>query len=140
MYERLLVAVDYSEPSQRAVRAACELARLSGGEALVLSVTERQLLKGSDSSAADSEEEEDARELLHQEVAVFEDAGVRASAQVRSVHVGRVAFHIVETAKEFGSDVIVMGSRGRSEFAALLLGSVTYKVLHMAEQPVLVVH
>jgi nucleotide-binding universal stress UspA family protein len=46
---------------------------------------------------------------------------------------------IVEAAEKFGADVIVMGSRGRSDLPGLLLGSVTHKVLSMTRVPVLVI-
>ena len=46
---------------------------------------------------------------------------------------------IIETAEDMKCDLIVMGSRGRSDIEGLLLGSVTHKVLTLATVPVLVV-
>ena len=46
---------------------------------------------------------------------------------------------IIELAKSNDSDLIIMGSRGRSAFKELLLGSVTQKVAHHAKCPVMVV-
>lgn len=46
---------------------------------------------------------------------------------------------IIDTADEQGAAVIVMGSRGRSEVASALLGSVSSHVVHHAEQPAPVV-
>ena len=46
---------------------------------------------------------------------------------------------IIETAEDMKCDLIVMGSRGRSDIEGLLLGSVTHKVLTLAKVPVLVV-
>ncbi len=46
---------------------------------------------------------------------------------------------IIETAEDMKCDLIIMGSRGRSEIEGLLLGSVTHKVLTLAKIPVLVV-
>ena len=46
---------------------------------------------------------------------------------------------IVEAATAADTDVIVMGTRGLSDFGGLFLGSVTHRVLHLAEKPVIVV-
>jgi nucleotide-binding universal stress UspA family protein len=42
-------------------------------------------------------------------------------------------------ARERQADVIVMGSRGRSDLAGLLLGSTAHKVIYLADRPVLAV-
>ena len=46
---------------------------------------------------------------------------------------------IVETAKDHGAEVIVMGSHGRTGLTRLLMGSITEKVIGSAVCPVLVV-
>jgi nucleotide-binding universal stress UspA family protein len=48
-------------------------------------------------------------------------------------------FAILQVAREHECDLIVMGSRGHSQVASLLLGSETQKVLAQADRPVLVV-
>jgi len=56
-----------------------------------------------------------------------------------SVREGRTADLILETAASTRADLIVLGSRGLSEIQSLLLGSVSYRVVHEAKCPVLVV-
>jgi nucleotide-binding universal stress UspA family protein len=46
-----------------------------------------------------------------------------------------VAPIIVETARACQAGVIVMGSHGRGDLTALLLGSVAHKVVHLADRP-----
>ena len=45
----------------------------------------------------------------------------------------------MQDAKKHDASVIVMGSRGRSELAGLVLGSTAHKVIHLTDRPVLVV-
>lgn len=52
---------------------------------------------------------------------------------------GQIAESICDYAVSEHADLIVMGSRGRSAFASLLLGSTSLQVLHHAEVPVTVV-
>ncbi|HEY7607134.1 MAG TPA: universal stress protein [Actinomycetes bacterium] len=45
----------------------------------------------------------------------------------------------MEAAGEQKAGLIVLGSRGRNDLTALLLGSVAHKVIHLADRPVLIV-
>jgi nucleotide-binding universal stress UspA family protein len=45
----------------------------------------------------------------------------------------------VDAARAHDAGVIVMGSRGRSDLAGLVLGSTAHKVIHLSDRPVLVV-
>jgi nucleotide-binding universal stress UspA family protein len=69
----------------------------------------------------------------------LERAGMPVKAELVRTLAGRVAPIIVEAARECQADVIVMGSHGRGDLAALLLGSVAHKVVHLADRPVLIV-
>jgi nucleotide-binding universal stress UspA family protein len=53
---------------------------------------------------------------------------------------GDPAREILRAAHEGDHDVIVMGSRGRGRVTAALLGSVSQRVLHDADVPVIVIH
>ncbi|WP_147819412.1 universal stress protein [Salidesulfovibrio onnuriiensis] len=52
---------------------------------------------------------------------------------------GRPAEVIDDVARSEKADIIIMGSKGKSDFEGFMLGSVTHKVLHIAPCPVLVV-
>ena len=63
-----------------------------------------------------------------------------ASTQVKQVDLtGYPADALVEYAEGVGAELIVIGSRGRGELAALFLGSTSHRILHLAHCDVLVV-
>jgi nucleotide-binding universal stress UspA family protein len=53
--------------------------------------------------------------------------------------IGEAAHAIADYAREHGGTLIVMGSRGLGSVAGILLGSVTTRVIHLTELPVLVI-
>ena len=136
MYEHILLAVDGSEPSNRAVLAAAELAHRLDTEILVVHVREREPTRY---VGVELESNEEASDLVDEAVRTLKDAGLSARGEVHGAIYGRAARVILELAAENGTGLIVMGSRGLSDLAGLVLGSVTHKVLHLAHCPVLVV-
>ncbi len=136
MFEKVLLAVDGSEHSRKTVPLAGDLAHRYGGEVLVVHVREHELAWGAD---IDAETEREAGELVDGVVRDLKDAGVNVRGEVVRAPLGQVARAILEIAHEVGSDLIVMGTRGLSDWERLLMGSVAHKVVHLAECPVLVV-
>jgi nucleotide-binding universal stress UspA family protein len=143
MFERILLAVDSSDYSQRAVDVAMGLAARFDCEVIVFHVREWMTSAAgafaTDGGAAvDLEREQEADELVHGIVRVLAEGGVKATAEIRSASRGQVAGQILDEAKDVGAGLIVMGTRGLSDLSGLLLGSVAHKVLHLAECPVLI--
>ncbi len=139
MYDTILVGVDMSEQSDRAVAAAEDLARLSGGKIHIVHMREQDLVTGRGAALYDTESAGEADELLAKEAQRVQEAGLSVSTEVRTVIAGQVADQIVAAAKDHDADIIVVGSHGRSGIARVLLGGTAYKVLHLADRPVLVV-
>lgn len=138
MYDKILVPVDHSAPSDRAVLAARDLALLSKGEVWILHLREREV-GGKGGMAVPLETPDDAKAEVATSVKVLTEAGVTAHGEVRTTLFGYAAREIVADAKEIDADVIVMGSRGRGDLAGLVLGSTAHKVIHLTDRPVLVV-
>lgn len=135
MFEKVLVAVDGSPHARTAIPAAVDIARKSGGEIVVLHVREHSVIRGQD---WDMESGQEAQAIVDEACREIETSGVKArTAVVRSV-AGYVPRAILEAADENGADLIVLGSRGRSDLQGLLLGSVTHKVIQLSHRPVLV--
>ena len=137
MYERLLVAVDHSENSERVLAAARNLASISNGEVWVLHLREREVIP--QLGDVPSESDAEAKTAVDAAVGELTKAGVTAHGEIRNTLFGHAAREIIEDAKEHDAGVIVMGSRGRSDLTGLVLGSTAHKVIHLTDRPVLVV-
>jgi nucleotide-binding universal stress UspA family protein len=137
MYEKLLVAVDHSNATERVLSAARDLASLSNGEVWVLHLREREVMPRA--GLIETESTDDAHAEVEAAVEELTKAGIKAHGVVRSTIYGYAAREIVEDAKSRDVSVIIMGSRGRSDLAGLVLGSTAHKVIHLADRPVLVV-
>ena len=137
MYERLLVAVDHSETSARVIAAAKDLALLSKGKVWVLHLLEKEVI--AQMGDVPSESDAEADEAVKEGVDLLRQAGIEAVGEVRSTTFGHAAREIVADAKEHDAGVIIMGSRGRGDFAGALLGSTAHKVIHLADRPVMVI-
>ena len=79
---------------------------------------------------------ETGKKLLEQ----YRSEATRSNLSVESLlELGDYAQVIIDTANKNDYDLIIMGSRGLSPFKELLLGSVSFKVMHHAKCPVMVV-
>ena len=137
MYDRLLVAVDHSEVSTRVIAAAKDLALLSKGKVWVLHLLEKEVY--AQLGDVPSESDQEADQAVRDGVNILRQAGVDAEGDIRPTTFGHAAREILADAKEHDADVIIMGSRGRSDFAGALLGSTAHKVIHLADRPVMVI-
>jgi nucleotide-binding universal stress UspA family protein len=133
MFGTILLALDGSPYAQRAAELVRRLAD-GGDDLVVLHVTEIMPMHGGINLDWDREGLEAARRLGRE----LEQAGVPHKVELVRGFVGQVAKIIVEAARDHGAGVIVLGSRGRGDLTALLLGSVTHQVIHLADRPVLV--
>lgn len=139
-FDPILLAVDKSAPSDRAVLAARDLATLSGGTVHVLHVREVDVATGGKVPGTyERESDEDVESLLGKELAALREKDVKVTVDVRWARDAEAARAIVDVAEEIGAGVVVMGSRGQSPLAALVVGSTAYKVLHAARRPVMIV-
>jgi nucleotide-binding universal stress UspA family protein len=135
MFKHILVALDGSTYSQQSLPTAIEVAQKFNSDVTVLHVSEhdrgRAVAYSLETPAA-------ATQLVADAVKFIRDAGITAKGELRDLAAGHVARGIVETAIDNKIDLIVMGSRGLSDIEGLLLGSVTHKVIQLANIPVLV--
>jgi len=136
MFERILLAVDGSSHSNKTVPVATDLAKRYGAEVTVVHVREHGRYEGQD---VDLGPPQDAESLVNDVVAQLKDAGVPATGEVRRVRPGDTPHEIVDVATAAQSELIVIGSRGMTEWRSLVLGGVANKVVQHAPCPVLLV-
>jgi nucleotide-binding universal stress UspA family protein len=137
VYRRILVGYDGSKAARKAVETAVQLAAKHGAELYVLAVSRPpEIGDDVETEAIIEGSRRHHRGLLAELRGELSKAGVRAHYEVV---VGHPAEQIIYHADRHGVDLIVVGDRGRSKFARLLLGSVSRNVVHYADRPVLVV-
>jgi nucleotide-binding universal stress UspA family protein len=146
--ERILVAIDGSAPSLKAVDFAADLASKYNAELTLLTVLPRHPLKIDPAVAeyARIEHIEDpqtdlalapAESLLDEARAVARERG--ATPVSAEPIFGDPAQEIISAARDQRADLIAVGSRGHGRLAGLLIGSVAQKVVSLAHCPVVVV-
>lgn len=148
MYRHILIPTDGSELAGRAVRHGLSLAKSLGAKVTVLTVEGSfdvyrvpvsRLYEMSGAFAEHAERiKAHAQRILNDVAEQARAAGVVCdTVQVEEDHPYE---GIIATAEQRGCDLIVMASHGRSGLAAIVLGSVTTKVLTHTKIPVLVCH
>ncbi len=136
MFERIVLAANGSPSSRKAADVAADIGQKYGSEVVVLHVREQKITMLGTYVVEQSYEDAN---FVDEIVRGLKDAGVSARSEVQTAPLGGVPHVILEMAKELDAGLIVMGSRGLSDWEGLFLGSVTQRVLHLAECPVFVV-
>jgi nucleotide-binding universal stress UspA family protein len=145
MYQQILVAVDGSETSSRALAAAVELARDSGARLQPLYVVDVPLMSydvpSFDPSYVRDALVEEGRHLLADATELMTRADVKGPPRMVETDLAGadIAHSIQRAAQEFGADLVVMGTHGRRGVRRAVLGSVAERFLRIATCPVLLI-
>ncbi|WP_298611512.1 universal stress protein [uncultured Thiothrix sp.] len=139
LLERILVAVDGSYQSERAISQAAFLAKLTQAEVIVV-VAYNPITKLHRRGLLPSEEiiesmRLDAHELANEATALLTTKNIKVRAIAAR---GDPAEAIVTLAEEEKVSLIIMGHRGLGNLKRFLLGSVTERVLQTSSIPVLI--
>ncbi len=138
--QKILVPVDFSECSRKALRYAIPFAKQFGASLTLLYVTQINYAVGEfgmiDAPLMEGQVREAAEKtmdkLLREEIGDV----VPATKQTR---IGRPASEIAAAAKELDADLIIISTHGHTGLKHVFLGSVTENVTRVAPCPVLVV-
>lgn len=140
MFQKILVAVDGSDKALRAVQAARKIADQFDGHVTLLHVIEHSAYMVPEAAPLPvfvvQDLEEAGQRALDDALALFKDFNNRVTARIEYGHAGAT---ITRIAKDGGYSLIVMGRRGLSGVAKLLMGSVSNYVLHYSECPTLII-
>jgi nucleotide-binding universal stress UspA family protein len=136
MFGTIVLAVDGSRPSDKAVDYAGRLAKESGSR--IVAVHVKELMAGRAAGPVHVDEDE-ILDKVRSQVKRLSDDGIKAELQVASTMTGGPAHVIADAAAKESADVIVTGTRGHTALAGVFLGSVAQRLLHVASCPVLVV-
>ena len=137
----ILIPVDGSESSNRAVKSAIKAANEFGGATLHLLTVHPPIVSGNvkrffSVEAIDDYYQDEGRNALLSAKALLDEAGVSYSEEIA---VGPVAQTIADVSKKKGCDLIIMGTRGLGAVTGFVLGSVATKVLGLVDIPVALV-
>jgi nucleotide-binding universal stress UspA family protein len=137
----ILLATDGSEPSERALAFAIDLARGTGATLEIVSVRSARLPRRSASNSLvldlDERDERDSPERIAGAAAEkARSCGVDANAHAAR---GDVVACIADTARTVGAELLVVGSRGLGSVSGAMLGSVSQALVRRSSVPVTVV-
>ncbi len=141
MYDPILIPTDGSTQAMNAVEEGVRLAARLGSTVHALYVIDKFEAKIVPITGEQEEKREEYRE--HAEEATGEVAELAAAAGVEcvtTIETGVTHREIVNYVEEAGVEMIVMGSRGRSNLEEVLLGSTADRIIRAVDIPVTVVH
>jgi nucleotide-binding universal stress UspA family protein len=144
LIRKILVAVDGSDPSLKASAYAIDLAKKNNAELIVLFIVSPIPYSQFESANIGRMEEIEKieKERAQNEVDKVKQMAVENKVSVKTdvrINYRSVLKEIVEYAEKRKVDMIIVGSRGRTGFKKLLLGSVASGVVKYSHCPVLVV-
>lgn len=143
MYQRILVPVDGSETSDKALREALKLVGGHPVQLLLLHVVETLQFLDAEGYVNYAELREVTLQIGQRSLNLAEEiarnAGVTPESRLVEAGNQRVANVINAEAANWGADLVVIGTHGRSGFSHLLFGSVAEGVVRGSLVPVLLV-
>ena len=138
-YQKVLVAVDDSEPSMKAAEHGVQLSQQLGAKLAIVIVVDASKVNADTESGA----------LVQDQVSMMKiEAGGTLDKIAkkypdckfeRFIPEGKPSQGIVDIAKEWEADLIVMGTQGKTGLKRLLMGSTAENIIRLSDMPILVV-
>ncbi len=138
---KILVPVDGSKSALNAVKYAAKLSgnMRSDDTVTLITVHDDHGLRHAKQFVGKAKVDDYLRELSEKELksslAILKKAGIKYTTIIQTGHVAAA----IANAANKGYDMVIMGTKGRSALADLLIGSVAQRVLASCKKPVLLV-
>ena len=139
MFKKIVWATDGSDSADKALAVAKTLAAESGGELVAVHCEEWTLPGKGGGSLPVAANEVDLKSKIERQVSELNGDGINATLEATRGSVGGAAHAIAAAAETHEADAIVVGTRGHTPLAGLLVGSVPQRLLHIAPCPVIAV-
>lgn len=146
MIKKILIAVDGSKHSMKCVAFGAEIAKAMDAKVLLFHVVKPYSLPDSLKNFAKAEHLPTFDPELLRKGAQYLLSGAMDAARMAGLkdvemetEEGPISRSIVERAKSYKADMIVIGSRGMGDLEGMLRGGVSHRVETLAKCPVLVV-
>jgi nucleotide-binding universal stress UspA family protein len=136
-FKRILLATDGSPESEAALLSTIAFAHTSSAKVRVAHVWNLELRHRH--SILDAAVRGQAKRLVDTAVGRLQAAGVLADSEIVHADIEHVAAAIAVTAKAFDADLIVVGSRGLSDWHSMFKHNVSHQLLCAVDCPVLIV-
>jgi len=138
--KKILVPVDFSDCSKKALQYAIPFARQFDAALTLLHVVQANYYVGDfgtiDTALLETEMRKNAEKQLADLAAREVGKGLRCETTLRT---GRIVSEIVEVARQTQTDLIIISTHGHTGLKHILLGSVAENVVRHAPCPVLIV-
>lgn len=133
-FTRILNPIDLENRSVKALDMAANIARMHKATLMLFTVEPLDISEGAPMDVGAYKQMADARDVRLQNLAKKRLSGIEYETLTK---VGKPAEEIVEVAKKWHADLIVMATHGRAGVSRVLLGSVAEHVLRQTPCPIL---
>ena len=142
-YKKIVVPIDGSGWSERAIPHAVDLARISNGEIILLHILRPPLHEYADTLALAGEDEQMTRirENMKQKLMALRSQlrSENVSCRAQVIEAVGIADQIADYVRDEEVDLVVMSTHGRTGLGRFVFGSVAQKVMQLVDIPVLLI-